>query len=90
MYKSTILTVIATLFLTACGSGSGENNIGKSNEDDTISVKMVKDQIYTISSGQSIKKESSSTEVLIETDTSTGETTATLKSGAASLITTNK
>ena len=90
MYKSTILIVTATLFLTAFGSGSGENNIGKSNEDDTASEKMVKDQIYTISSGQSIKKESSSTEVLIETDTSTGETTATLKSGAASLITTNK
>ena len=83
-----ILALTTTIFFTACsGGGSSSGNDSTTPPPASTSVAMIPNQIYTMHSGQSIKKDSTPTEVLVETDTSTGVTTATLKSGSASIIT---
>ncbi len=88
-----ILTVLATLMFTACGGGSTgyDSNVEDTTVSPTLSetttIQMVKNYSYTMLPGQSIKKESSSTKVIMETDTNSGVTTATLISGSASIIT---
>jgi len=81
-----IFIMTLTLFLTACGGGSGGHDSSTSPSTSTR-VSMVPNQTYTIHSGQSISKDSTPTEVIVETDTNTGETEAILKSGSASIIT---
>ena len=83
-----ILAVTTTIFFTACGGGSGGHDSSTSPRTST-KVSMVPNQTYTIHSGQSISKDSTPTEVIVETDTNTGETEAILKSGSASIITQN-
>jgi hypothetical protein len=82
MKKSLIIFIISlSILFTACGGGSGSEET--TSVDNTII--MVQDQVYTITSGQTIVKTSSPTEVEIQTDTSTDITTAVLKSGSAKI-----
>jgi len=84
----TICIVAISVFLTACGGSSGGNDSTISPTTSTA-ISMVPHQTYTIHAGQSIRKDSTPTEVIVETDTNTGSTKVTLKSGSASILSKN-
>ena len=87
MSKTLILFIfMITIFFTACGGGSSSSDGGTTPSAST-SVSMVPNQTYTMSTGQSIVKESEPTELVLETNVNTGETEATLVNGAASIVT---
>lgn len=87
MKKELIMFAIAfSVLLTACSGGSNGNNTA-STPGTSTTITMVVNKAYSMSSGQTIRKDSSPTEVMVETDVNTGESQATLTSGSASIIT---
>jgi len=82
-----IFILMITVLFTACGGGGSSDSGASTPPSTSTSVSMVIDQVYTMSAGESIEKDSEPTEVVLETDINTGVTQATLTSGSASLVT---
>ena len=74
------MTATALLFV-ACGGGGGGDN---SDSVDTATV-MQKHTPYTMQAGKTITRTEANTIIVLETNISTGETTATLVDGGAKI-----
>ena len=77
--KTISMTATALLFV-ACGGGGGDNN----DSVDTATV-MQKHTPYTMQAGKTITRTEVNTIIELETDISTGKTTATLMEGGAKI-----
>jgi hypothetical protein len=78
-----------TLLFTACGGG-GSSTVDESSDDlmtttrvSDISMKI--DEVYTMNKGDSIIKVSSTPIIELDTNITSGKTTATLKEGEAKI-----
>jgi ABC-type Fe3+-citrate transport system substrate-binding protein len=87
--KKSIINILASLMLlvlTACGGGSSSDNGSNSAVKGTQIKSMKIGTLYTIEKGNKIVKKSEKPIVILETNTQTGVTTATLTEGEADIV----
>lgn len=80
----------ALLGLSACGGGGGSSSTDVTDASDSPNESvqpMILNQSYNVSAGQSIQKTSENAQVDLLVDFDSGETSVTLVSGSANLIT---
>ena len=65
--------------------GGGDNNDDHGGTDTPTLTVMEKGKSYPMASGQAIVKQSNDAQVILNTDTRTGETSAILQQGSASI-----
>jgi hypothetical protein len=87
MYKNSIKIFIATVsifIITACGGGGTSEPTG-GNQEPTPAVSMEIGKTYTMKKGQTIVRKEEPTQIVVHTDITSGESTAKLISGAATI-----
>ncbi|WP_201352261.1 hypothetical protein [Hydrogenimonas urashimensis] len=84
--KKVCLACTILLLLSACGGGSSTGTGDSDKKSAEVGIKEMQTGVaYVLHEGDTIVKKSDNTVVLLETDALSGETTATLQSGSATI-----